>query len=129
MNTQTIKFLNQLRNASFASNENVTVSYSKSVLRILLALYKEGFVQSFKVLKSVKTPPKIRVHIRYYYNKPVFKKLKIVSSPSKSLHLNYHSIVRLNNKREQFFFSTSKGILTALDCKYHNLGGTLLFIC
>ena len=132
MNIQTINFLNQLKIASCTNNELIKVDFNLLTLNIVKVLYKSGLIQSFNLEQQTffsSRKSKIAVSIRYYYNKPVFKKLVVVSSPSKLNYLDYQSISRLNTSRDHFFFSTSKGILNSFECKQQRLGGMLLFIC
>jgi len=129
MNIQTINFLNTIKNASLSNNEIVSLPYNKFILNLLVVLYKEGFVQSFKVYQSDSSQRKIDIVLRYYYNKSSLKSLKIVSSPSKIKYLDYSSLTKLSVKKSVLFLSTSLGILTAVECKRKKIGGILFFIC
>jgi len=132
MNIQVIKFLNQLKNASLVHKEIINVEYNTFVLAVLKILYKEGFIQSFKIKKEINNYQHLyflSVSIRYYCNKPVFNNLKIISTSSRVKYLSYKSISRLNTKKANFFFSTNEGLLTGFECKQQKVGGVLLFIC
>ena len=129
MNTQTINFLNKIKNASLSSNEIISVPYNKFMINLLAVLYKEGFIQSFNVYQDVNCQTKVDILLRYYYNKSSVKNLKIISSPSKVRYLDYNSLTKLSIKKNVLFLSTSLGILTALDCKKKKIGGILFFIC
>ena len=130
MNIQTIKNLNKLKNASLIRRESISLEYSFLILNIIQSLYKEGFIQSFKITTNLKTNKKfILVNLRYYFNKSIFKKLKILSSSSKIKALDFQNLSRLNIKKDVLFLSTSQGILTHLECKHRKLGGILFFIC
>jgi ribosomal protein S8 len=130
MNIQTIKNLNKLKNASLIKSESISLEYSFLILNIIKNLYKEGFIQSFKITKNLKTNKKdILVNLRYYFNKSIFKKLKILSSSSKIKALDFQNLSRLNIKKDVLFLSTSEGVVTHLECKYRKLGGILFFIC
>jgi small subunit ribosomal protein S8 len=132
MNTTITKLLIKLKNASFSQKESIVVEYSVFTLDIIKLLYKEGFIQSFSIKLKEKEYQKkyeILISLRYFYNKPTFKYLKIVSSPSYSHNLKIKSISKLSTKKRILVFSTSKGLLNGLECKKQNIGGTLLFIC
>jgi len=130
MNIQTIKNLNKLKNASLIKSEFIILEYSFLILNIIQKLYKEGFIQSFKIKTDLKTNKKvILVNLRYYFNKPIFKRLKIFSSSSQSRALDFQNLSRLNIRKNVLFLSTSQGILTHLECKQRKLGGILFFIC
>lgn len=135
MNIQTIKFLNQLKNASRFNKEVLTVNYNKNIFCIVKILYKEGFLQSFKIVSDsdlnsiTQNKYKLLIHLRYFCDKPILNKLKIVSSPSNIKYLKFSEISRLTITKNMLFFSTSKGILTSFECKQQQVGGTLFFIC
>jgi small subunit ribosomal protein S8 len=133
MNIQTIKFLNQLKNASSFNRECIDVMYSKNILSIVKVLYEEGFLQSFKIVTQLNYDPQVRyilvIQLRYFYDKSIFKKLKIVSSPARVIYFNFLNICKFSAEKNVLFFSTSKGILTLLECKKQQIGGALFFIC
>lgn len=132
MNIEIIKSLNKLKNASLSNKESICLKYNKFTLNLLKFLYEEGFVLSFIVFndkKSIYSLRKIKVCLRFFYNKPVLKELKVLSSSSKASFLSHKNIVRLNSKKALYCFSTSQGVLSALTCKKRKLGGVLLFVC
>ena len=130
MNSQLINILAQLKTASLNRKESIVVDCSRLSLNVIKALYKEGFVQSFKIIYISSTAkPSILVNLRYYFNNPIFKKLKLLSTSSKIKVLDFYNLSRLNIKKDVLFLSTSKGILTLLECKQQKLGGVLFFIC
>lgn len=129
MNIQTINFLNRIKNASLSNNEVVSITYNEFVLNLLSSLYKEGFIQSFSVVKDPLGKKQIDVSLRYYYNKSSLKNLQIVSTPSKVKFLDYNSLTKICVKKNVLFLSTNLGLLTALECKKKKIGGILFFIC
>ena len=133
MNTQTLKFLNQLKNASLFNKEFINVAHSKNTLRIVKVLYKEGFLQSFKLRICPDHLSQKRyvlvIQLRYFYDKPILKNLKIISSPSRTIYLNSSDIIKFAVTKNSLFFSTNMGILTLLECKKQQIGGVLFFIC
>jgi ribosomal protein S8 len=132
MNITLIQLLLKLKNASLARKEIVIIKYNKSCLDLLKLLYIEGFIQSFNIQTIdspfVKKHLQISITLRYFYNKPIFKDLKIVSKPSYVKYLKLKDLCKIVDKKSVLFLSTNKGLLTSLDCKKHKVGGTLLFI-
>jgi len=132
MNITLIQLLLKLKNASLARKEIVTIKYNKLCLDLLKLLYIEGFIQSFNI-QTINSPflkkqLQITITLRYFYNKPIFKNLKIVSKPSYIKYLKLKDLCKIVDKKSVLFLSTNKGLLTSLDCKKHQIGGTLLFI-
>ena len=133
MNIKTIQFLNQLKNASKFYKELLRIPFNKNILCLVKILYKEGYIQSFKIIKNL-TPVKhqqyqIVIQLRYFCDKPILNNLKIISTPSKIKYLSLSDICKLTVTKNNLFFSTSKGILNSIQCKQQLVGGTLFFIC
>jgi len=132
MNINTITLLSQLRSASLTKKESVTLEINNFTITILDCLYNEGLILSYTIIRKegfLNNTKTALVHIRYVYGKPVFENLKILSSPSFTRIISIRNICRLNPKKENFFFSTNKGILSLQECKNKRVGGILLFMC
>lgn len=109
-----------------ARKEIVSIKPNNLLIELLALLYKEGFVQSFRINEKTRD---IDIFLRYPYNKDIFKNLKIISTSSRFNYLKYSDICRLADKRFILIFSTNKGFFTGLDCKKFHLGGKLCFTC
>ncbi len=130
MKNTLIKFLIKLKNASFSRCENVYVEFNLLSLELTELLYREGFIQSFSIEEKVTNglvQVKIKINLRYFYNKPLLKDLKIISTPVQLAYLGVKNLAKFPSTKHVFFFSTSRGLLTGLQCKEKNLGGLLLF--
>ena len=133
MNNNTINLIIKLKNASLSRKEKILVncnSLSESLIKIL---YKEGFIQSFKVVEAAENGliknKKILVIFRYFFNKPLLSSLRVLSKPSHVRYMKFSDISNISDKKFVFFFSTNKGILTSVECKKRKVGGKLLFMC
>jgi small subunit ribosomal protein S8 len=130
MNYHTLKALNKIKNASLLNKESVFLTYNSYILDILKSLYKEGFIQSYTILRNaVGTEDKILIYLRSFYNKIILNKLIFISVPSNKKYLSAAKINHLPAKKNIYFFSTNFGVLTHLECKRKNTGGILLFLC
>jgi ribosomal protein S8 len=94
MNKTSIDFLTSLKNASLFKKEYLIIKYSKNILDILRGLYDEGFVQSYKVINS-----RIFILLRYFFNKPILKKLTVVSTPSRTRYFNLKLLSKLSKQK------------------------------
>jgi len=102
------------------------------LVRVITALYEEGFVQSYHLFeekKNQKTGKFIRVFLRYESNLPVLSSIKIISKPSRTVTTNMSQLKYFIEKNAVLFVSTPNGILSSLKCKKMSQGGQLLFIC
>lgn len=132
MNINTITLLSQLRSASLNKKESVMLEINNFTITVLDSLYNEGLILSYTIVRKkgfLNNTKTAIVHIRYVNGKPVFENLKILSSPSFTRIISIKNICRLNPKKENFFFSTNKGILSLQECKNKRVGGILLFMC
>jgi len=125
MNRTLIFFLLTLKNAALANKEFIVLDDNTFQRNLIILLYKEGLIQSFSVNKE----RKIRISLRYPLNKNILKKLKIISTPTKSVFLSYQDIIKIPSKKNLLILSTTGGLFTALMCKKKRLGGKALFIC
>jgi small subunit ribosomal protein S8 len=132
MNINLIKLLLQLKNASLAKKEIVEFSCNLLCLELLKLLYNEGFIQSFKIVSKNGSDNEKQfqttIMLRYSYNKPTLKGLKIISTPSHSKYLTLKDISKIQDRKNILFLSTNRGLLTGVECKKNKIGGTLLFI-
>ena len=123
MNVTLNNFLSQLKNTSLVQKENLVLNFNKAFLPILHLLYREG-----AILTYINTKTKIIIKFRYHNNLNNLKNLKIMSTVTKPLNLNKFEVLKIYEKNKILILSTSKGILTSLDCKKKKIGGKLLFI-
>jgi len=132
MNTNLIKLLLKLKNASSVKKEAINFKCNASCLELLRLLYREGFIQSFNVDSTTQLKYEKQfnttIFLRYFYNKPIFNSLKIISTPSYSKYLTLRDISKIQDRKNVLFLSTNQGFYTGLDCKKNKIGGTLLFI-
>ena len=124
MNKNTINFLISLKNASILKKEFIEshIRFKK----IIILLYKEGLIQSYKYNKLNNS---FKIYFRYCFQQDLLNNLKIISVPSKKKYLTFEEISKLSNPFDTYFFSTSKGLKTNLECKELHLGGKLYFSC
>jgi small subunit ribosomal protein S8 len=126
MNKSIANFLIKLKNSSLVNKEIINIRLENVILKIIKLLYKEGFIQSFKVNLETKN---ILIYLRYSFNKSILKNIKIVSLPSKQLYIKYKELTRISSKNNFILVSTSVGLKTSLECKKNHLGGKILFLC
>lgn len=128
MNNQIIKFLSLLKNSSLARKKFVTINYNNLIIKCTEALYKEGLILSYSVIREQDTnEKKIQIKLRNVDDIVLTSKIKIVSKPTNIKYLQYHQLCRITLKEKTGFFSTNKGILTLDECKKNRLGGVFSF--
>lgn len=125
-----VKFILKLKNASSVRKEFLYVEYSQLRKDIITLLYNEGFLQSFgSVSHSKNELVNILITLRYIYNKSLLEDLKLLSKPSHVKYMRLIDICNIPDRRFVVFFSTDRGLITALKCKRLKVGGKILFVC
>ena len=119
MDISTLHFLIKLKNFSVVNKMSFLVNFSSKIKNIVQVLYKLGIIQSYNSSTN-------RIFLK---KKPVFRNLKIVSTPSNLRFLTFFDITRLQiSPTTIMIFSTNKGILSQQECQEQGVGGILLFI-
>jgi small subunit ribosomal protein S8 len=132
MNIGTIRLLNSIKNASMTNTDLVCVNSNKLVQSVIKILYREGLILSFKVRRKenyLNNTSEVLVYLKYHFEKSNLTRLKIISSPSRKIHISYKNMTRISCKGRVVIFSTTKGLLTLDECRKHRVGGILLFMC
>lgn len=120
-------FLTQVRNASRALKENVTIPCgSQMTMKISEILKREGYIENFKVIQD--GPRKsIRIHLKYHKDKrPAIESLVRISKPGIRRYVPSDGIPQVLGGLGISILSTSKGILTNREARSENVGGELI---
>jgi ribosomal protein S8 len=124
MNEALRKLLYFLKNAALLNKKALTLDCNKSYFPLLKLLYKEGFI-----LHYLKTSNLVKVWLGDFHNKNDLKTIKTYSTIAKHICLSYLQITKLRIKNRLLVFSTSKGLLSSIECKNLKIGGLLLILC
>jgi small subunit ribosomal protein S8 len=123
--------LSNIQSGIIVRHHVVHVKRTKFNLEVLKLLEEQGFINGIFI--SEKKLNNVSVFLKYYDNKPIIKKLKIISLPSKRIYVNYNTIMKYLSKTGIFVISTSKyGLVCSSDFlkksdKLVNVGGELIF--
>ncbi len=130
MNVLLIDNLTRIQNGIKFKSKYVKVKRNKLTMEVLNLLYKNGFINGF--FCSEQNPYDIFVYLKYVNSKPVFKKFKYFSKPSRMIYCSALEIKKNLLKNGFFVISTScNGLFLSgfLSDNFYNFknGGTLLF--
>lgn len=129
MNKNLIKFLIQLKNASYARKQSVELEHINALTNYLSVLYNEGYIQSFSVKTADFSKKKISVNLRHYQNKVLTENIKFLSTPSRIKFLSYKDLTKTSFKNKLMILSTSRGVLSHKECLKHKIGGIAMLVC
>lgn len=123
-NDKVSDFLTQIRNANLTRNSSTIIPNTKINYQISKILQEEGFIESFN-----KFPPnQLILYFKYKgrQQKPILTNLKRISKPGRRIYANYSEIPNVLGGLGIIILSTSKGILTDRDARFHRVGGEVL---
>lgn len=129
MQTDTIAdFITRIRNASGAKKDKLECPFSNIRKRISEILKREGFIRDFRVIKDNRQGI-LRIYLKYSRDKeklPAITDLKRISKPGLRFYKKADGIPSVLGGRGIALVSTSRGILTDIECRNLNLGGEVL---
>ena len=110
--------------SSFSKQNSVTITNNKFNIKVAFKLFNEGLIRGYKYNIN-----KITIFLKYTNqgNYPVIKKISSGISKGRLVFLSIKQISKLVHTQEIYLISTIKGILTAKECLYYNVGG--VFVC
>lgn len=119
-------FLTRLRNASKAGQAETTAPHSRMKESIASILKTEGYISDFSLGADERGHKTLVVKLKYVNNAPAFTNLSRVSTPGRRLYYRYTDIPRVLNGLGISIISTSKGLMTNVDCRKNKAGGELV---
>jgi small subunit ribosomal protein S8 len=119
--------LTRVRNAAQARHRRVDMPVSKLKIEIAKILKDNHYIHDFKVLEDGKHPT-LRLHLKYYQEKPVIRELKRISKPGLRKYVSVLEIPRVRNGLGMAILSTSRGVMTDRQAREARVGGELLAI-
>ena len=116
--------LTQIRNANLTKSSSTLIANTRANYQILKILHNEGFIKSFKIL----SPRYLLLNLKYIgRNKhPILTNLRRISKPGRRIYTNHKEIPTILGGLGIVILSTSKGILTDREARFHRIGGEIL---
>jgi small subunit ribosomal protein S8 len=119
--------LTRVRNAGQARHRRVDMPVSKLKIEIARQLKENHYIHDFKILDDGEHSV-LRLHLKYYQEKPVIRELKRISKPGLRKYVTVPEIPRVRNGLGMAILSTSKGVLNDRQAREARVGGELLAI-
>jgi small subunit ribosomal protein S8 len=119
--------LTQIRNASRAGHERVTIPGSKLKERIANVLKDEGFIKDVVVHRTEEQGGEVTLLLKYGPDRqPAINEIRRISKPGLRRYVPSAEIPRVLNGMGVAILSTSKGIMADRECRKQNVGGELI---
>jgi len=121
-------FISRLNVAKASRVKSVFVANTKLNLQLLAMFLELGIIKSFFV-DAEDHRLRIEVFLRFGRGQCSFKKICLVSKPSKHIYVNLLNLLKLKRNSKSFGFfiiSTEKGLLFDYECFSFNIGGEVI---
>ncbi len=116
----------QLKNASRAGKDVVSMPHSNFAEKVAEALARKGYVKP-PVKKGSAVQKTLQIGIIYTGKNPRITDVKRLSKPSKRLYKGHDEIHQVKQGYGSTFVSTPKGILSDDEVRKEKVGGEILF--
>ena len=119
--------LTRIRNAVLAKHQIVQVPAAKVNRYLIEVLKNEGFIEDFDEITS-EFQRFLLISLKYKgKNKsPIITKLKRVSKPGLRIYTRHKELPKVLGGMGIAVISTSRGIMTDKQARYHKIGGEVL---
>jgi len=116
--------LTVIRNGQMIGKSYVVTPMSKSKIAILKVLEQEGYIVGFESIHD--SMPILKVHLKYYNNKPVIDQIKRISRPGLRIYKRKDEIPRVRAGLGICIVSTPKGVMSDKQARQLGQGGEIL---
>ena len=106
----------------------IKIRFSTKIIKLIQLLHNLGVIKSFKVSRS-NLNYFITLSPFFYKSSTFFKQIKLISTSSKKFYISYRglSLVAKSTGHSIYILSTSRGLLTHVECLRLKIGGILLW--
>jgi len=126
-----IAFLVNHINFAIATKKRwILFRYTKKILLVLNLLKRIGIIKFYVVSEKLGTRQLIKLSPFFYKNASFFRKIRLVSTPSKRFNLKLRTLQILSKSLGEtiIILETSNGILTHIDALRLKTGGKILLV-
>jgi small subunit ribosomal protein S8 len=118
--------LTRIRNANMVRHDRVDIPASRLKEEVVRILQEEGYIKSYKYLEDRKQGI-LRISLKYSDGKErVILGIKRISRPGRRAYVGKAELPRVLNGLGTAIISTSRGIMTASQCRRAGVGGEVI---
>ena len=115
-----------LKNSQISQRNCMCQPKTKLTILFLNILWDEGFILGYKIDNSDSSL--LKIFLKYKKGDPVINSIKFIFKPSRHIYYSVSQLWKLDSKKSLIILTTSKGLMTAHECKKTQTGGKPLFI-
>lgn len=114
-----------VKNGYLQKKYSVTVPSNRLFIKILILLYKEGYINGF-FFDTNKN--KLKIYLKYTLNKPVLDGILKISKSSSRQYKTFLDLSKMLDKGHFFIVSTNQGLYRPREIIFNEIGGEVLFL-
>jgi ribosomal protein S8 len=117
-------FIARLNIAKQQHLKSIYVPNTKFIKEFLFLFVELGIIRNFIYIDN----RFIEVTLKYKNRRPVFKKLVLVSTPSKKVYVNLIELAKLRDRSTAciYILSTTEGLKMDFDCLFFRISGQVM---
>lgn len=96
------------------------------IITFLNILWDEGFILGYKIDNSDLNL--LKIFLKYKNGNPVITTIKSITKPSRHIYYSVSQLWKLESKKSLIILTTTKGLMTAYECKKNQIGGKPIFM-
>jgi len=116
----------KLKNSQIARRHFFFQPKTKLTIAFLNILWDEGFILGYKIDNS--NSNLLKIFLKFKNKDPVINSIKFIFKPSRNIYYSMSQFWKLDSKKSLIILTTSKGLMTAHECKKTQTGGKPLLI-
>ena len=118
--------LTRVRNAGMVKSATVRIPLTRLSQQLCQILEKEGYIASFQ--REGDDAAFLSIHLKYSgpKRKPCITNLRRISTPGLRIYTNAQDIPKVLGGMGILILSTSKGLMTDREARYHRIGGEIV---
>ena len=118
--------LTRIRNANMVHHDRVEVPASRLKEEVARILQEEGYIKNYRYLEDRKQGI-LRIYLKYSDDKRrVISGIERVSKPGRRVYVGKAELPRVLNGLGIAIISTSRGVMTASQCRRADVGGEVV---
>lgn len=118
--------LTRIRNANMARHDKVDIPASRVKEEIARILQEEGYIKSYRYVED-RMQGQLRVYLKFSRDKErIIAGIRRVSKPGRRVYVDKTSLPKVLNGLGTAIISTSRGVITASQCRREGVGGEVL---
>ncbi len=115
-----------IKNSQICQTLYIRQPKTKLTIIFLNILWDSGFILGYKIDNLDSNI--LKIFLKYRNGDPVINSVKFIFKPSRHIYYSASQLWNFDSKKSLIILTTSKGLMTAQECKKTQTGGQPLFL-